>query len=224
MKRRRESDEEGMVGDSLIVSSRNESVGRGLAGCIAPSQFNVLRYIEPMKFANIPLPEDWNDLPDRWRERIPQDEWSVLRDGLRKAAEIQRLVDDASASFTAIGVKNERLEEMAPVLDALRRVRAVLDMPLGERLDVSVLARLSDAVNDLQLEMTVSLANVQARIDKATALTMDAWSAMPQETLPDSARELVREWLAGKREERLAQMSLEDRAEVEEQDRRNRGG
>ena len=177
-----------------------------------------------MKFSNIPLPEDWNDLPDRWRERIPQDEWSVLRDGLRKAAEIQRLVDDASASFTAIGVKNERLDEMAPVLDALRRVRAVLDMPLGERLDVSVLARLSDAVNDLQLEMTVSLANVQARIDKATALTMDAWSAMPQETLPDSVRELVREWLAGKRDERLAQMSLEDRAEVEAQDRRNRGG
>jgi hypothetical protein len=177
-----------------------------------------------MKFSNIPLPEDWNDLPDRWRERIPQDEWSVLRDGLRKAAEIQRLVDDASASFTAIGVKNERLDEMAPVLDALRRVRAVLDMPLSERLDVSVLARLSDAVNDLQLEMTVSLANVQARIDKATAFTMDAWSAMPQETLPDSVRELVREWLAGKRDERLAEMSLEDRAEVEAQDQKNRGG
>jgi hypothetical protein len=177
-----------------------------------------------MKFSNIPLPEDWNALPDRWRERIPQDEWVVLRDGLRKAAEIQRLVDEASASFTAIGVRNERLEEMGPVLDALRRVRAVLDMPLGERLDVSVLSRLSDAVNDLQLEMTVSLANVQARIDKATALTMDAWAAMPQDTLPDEAKDLVREWLAGKREERLAQMSLEDRVEVEAQDRKNRGG
>lgn len=177
-----------------------------------------------MRFSDIPLPEDWSDLPFQWREHIPRDEWAVLRDGLHKAAEIQQLVDDASASFTAIGVQSERLGEMAPVLDSLRRVRAVLDVPEGETLDVGVLARLSEATNDLQLEMTVALANVQARIDKATALAMDYWASMSQDSLPEEARELVREWLAGKREERLSQMTLEDRAEVEEQDRKNRDG
>ena len=75
-----------------------------------------------MRFSDIPLPEDWSDLPHQWREHIPEDEWAVLRDGLHKAAEIQQLVDDASASFTAIGVQNETLREMAPVLDSLRRV------------------------------------------------------------------------------------------------------
>ena len=177
-----------------------------------------------MKFSDIPLPEDWSDLPHQWREHIPEEEWTVLRDGLHKAAEIQQLVEDASASFTAIGVQNERLGEMAPVLDSLRRVRAVLDVPMGETLDVGVLARLSEAVNDLQLEMTVALANVQARIDKATALAMDHWASLPQDSLPDEAKNLVRDWLGGRREEKLSQMSLEDRTEIEAQDRRNRGG
>ena len=177
-----------------------------------------------MRFSDIPLPEDWSDLPHQWREHIPEEEWTVLRDGLHKAAEIQQLVEDASASFTAIGVQNERLGEMAPVLDSLRRVRAVLDVPVGETLDVGVLARLSEAVNDLQLEMTVALANVQARIDKATALAMDHWASLPQDSLPDEAKNLVRDWLGGRREEKLSQMSLEDRTEIEAQDRRNRGG
>jgi hypothetical protein len=42
----------------------------------------------------------------------------------------------------------------------------------------------------------LALANVQSRIDKANALAMDHWAALPQDTLPDAARELVREWLA----------------------------
>ncbi len=177
-----------------------------------------------MRFCDVPLPEDWEDLPARWKDRIPQFEWSRLRESLRRAADIQTLITEASVKLAAVGLENNRLHEVAPVLDSIRRVRAVLDLPIGDRIDPGVLSRLWDAVNDMHLEMTVAIALANAETAKKTALKLDHWAARPEAERPEDIKASVREWLAGQREERLSQISLEDRAEVEAQDRANRGG
>lgn len=148
-----------------------------------------------------------------------------MRAAILKLQMLERWVAEAAEAITAAGVKHDRLREVAPLLDAVRRARALLDL----RPDSTVMAAemhscIVDAVREIELEFAALLGTLNARIEKQNALLADYWASLPQESLPEEMRELVQQWLAGEREATLSRLTLEDRAEVEAQDRRNRGG
>jgi hypothetical protein len=178
-----------------------------------------------MRHTDIPTPEDWEDLPEVWKARIESWRWPEMRAAILKLQKLERWVVEASEAITAAGVKHDRLRDVAPLLDAVRRARALLEsQPESAAVAEGMHARIVDAVHEIEWEFSALMGELNARIEKQNALLADYWASLPQETLPVEMRDLVRQWLDGEREATLSRLTLEDRAEVEAQDRRNRGG
>jgi hypothetical protein len=168
------------------------------------------------------LPDDWDDLPEEIKEQVTPEEWPRVRQGILQVRDMDRTLAEMTKTTTEAGVENGRMTEMAPLLDSLRRVRAVIDQAKSGKvlgLGPAILSALQDAA----LEAHTAMGEISMRNKTGIALMRDYMASLPQESLPPEIQEQVKEWLGGMREQILSELPLEMRKAVEDQDRKNRG-